>query len=105
MSVREHRLPVNPSERAVELVRRSSPSPDTPPLPALPADMVRAISDSERSRAILYAQLDDATDRCYQLAEAIETSGVVIDVIDPDEEDSLVQSLDGVIDAATAYGH
>lgn len=105
MSEREHRLPVNPVDRAAALVRRSAPSPDAPALPPLPTDISRAVADSERERAILYAQFDDATDRCYQLADAIESSGVVIDVIDPDDEDSLVTSLDDVRTAATAYGH
>mgnify|MGYP001564626304 CR=1 FL=1 len=99
------RLPTNPTARVAALVRRSAPSPKAPTLPNLPPDIIASIHEADRRRAALYAQFEDATDRCLALAEAIEASGVVIDVIDPGEEDSLVISLDGVLDAATAYGH
>jgi hypothetical protein len=104
-SVRDKPLPTAPIARAAELIRRSAPSPDAPSMHKLPPDVARAVADADRERAILYAQFDDASDRCYQLAAAIEASGVVVDVIDPEEDDSLVTSLDGLADAATAYGH
>lgn len=98
----QHRLPTDPYERTIALVRMSAPSPDAP-LTGLPSDLDRMVREGDRDRAVLYASMDDISDRCRRLADEIESSGVVVDVIDPDDDCSLVTSLDGVHIAVENY--
>lgn len=94
------RLPADGLARSLELVRRSAPSPSAPPT-NLPPDLDQTVRQRESGRAVLYAQLDDLSDRCDRLAIDIETSGVVLDVME-DDDDSLVSSIDGLAQAAAA---
>lgn len=90
---RRQPLPVEPRERTLELVRRSEASPTAPPT-GLPDELDEMVRAGERRRALLYAQFDDACDRCDRLTDIIDNTGIVITVIDPEDEDSLVQSVD-----------
>lgn len=94
MKSRPTRLPEEPRARTLELVRRSVASSDAPPT-GLPPDLDQIVRKGERDRAVTYAAMDDLSDRCEALCEEIESSGVVVDVIDQ-EEDSLVESLDNL---------
>ncbi len=88
-------LPRNPYERALELVRRSAPS-TTYELasPLVPDDARQELRKAANLRAEQYASMDDLSDECHYLAEEISSSGVVIDVINEEDDNSLVTSID-----------
>lgn len=89
------RLPSDPHDRLVAAVRRSLPSPDAPDDYAdLPDKAVRLRQEARNERAVMYAGMEDLTDRCLATADAIVSSGVVLDIVSSDEDDSLVQSID-----------
>jgi hypothetical protein len=90
------RLPDEPRARTLELVRRSAASSAAPPT-NLPPDLDQMVREAERDRAVTYAAMDDLTDRCQTLAEDISSSGIVVDILD-EEDDSLVISLDDLAD-------
>lgn len=87
-----HRLPRDPHERAAELVRRAAPDPSLPHL-ELPEDVTRMRRESANMRASMYAQLEDSSDDLIRLAEVLDNSGVVIDMMDADDDDSLVVAI------------
>lgn len=93
MATSKRRLPTDPRARSIEMVRRSAASPLAPPT-GLPPDLDQVVRQCERDRSVIYAQLEDVLDRASRLADDIEQSGIVVDVVDFDDEDSLVQSVD-----------
>jgi hypothetical protein len=94
----KRRLPTDPRERSIELVRRSASSPQVPPT-GLPPDLDEMVRKGERERAVLYARVDDVLDRCDRLAESISSSGIVVDLIDGGDDNSLAHSIEGLHDA------
>jgi len=89
------KLPTDPHTRSQELVRRSLPAPDAPALDMSPEAASR-LRECRNTRALLYASMEDLSDRIGHLAEEVEASGVVVDVINPDDEDSLVTAIDAL---------
>lgn len=97
-------LPSDPHERALALVARSSPNPDRPRGILSPA-IERQLEQADRDRAVMYASMEDITDRLHQLANEIDRSSegvfdcVNFDVGD-DGGDAVVVHIDEVQRAA-----
>lgn len=93
------RLPADPHDRLVEAVRRSLPNPTVPDDCAdYPEHAARKRAEARNDRALMYASMEDITDRCLQAADNVTSSGVVLDINDPADDDSLVQSIDAIED-------
>ena len=85
------RLPVDPHDRAVALVRDSMPKRDYRDFPEPVAEVLRKRANTG---AMYYAALEEVTDRAARLAEDIDSSdGVVVDVSDDADARSLRHHL------------
>lgn len=87
------RLPTNPFLRISEAVRRSLPSARVAAVD-LPVPAIHQVCEARNRRAVMYAEMEDVADRFRRQAEAAEASGIVLDVVGDDDEDSLVTSID-----------
>lgn len=96
-------LPKDPALRAEALVQRSLPDPDQAPPGAVSPAVYRETTTARNLRAATYAGMEDLADQCRQMAEDIDASGIVVDLIDPDDEDSLVRSMVDLEDSLDDY--
>lgn len=87
------RLPADEIERTDTLVRRSQASGRAPVPPCLPREAVEALADTRSVRAAQWSSMEDHTDRLRTVAEGFEAEGVVIDIVDDEDADSLVRHM------------
>lgn len=90
------RLPKDPIERAAALVSMSLPGTRTS-LPAyVPPEVAEMVLQARNERAEMYSSAEDLGDRYRTLSEEINERGVVLHIVDPDDEDSLVHHMDKI---------
>ena len=90
------RLPKDPIERASALLTRSLPGVRTALPSIVPPEVSELILQARNDRAPMYAEAEDLADRYRTLSEEINERGVVLFVIDPDDETSLVHHMDKI---------
>lgn len=89
------RLSKDPLDRANELLTRSLPGIRL--LPAtMPPRVAELVLEARIVRAQTYSEMEDYSDRCRSLAEDMERMGVVIHLVDSEDEDSLVTHMERV---------
>lgn len=89
----KERLPKDPLERTSALLSRSLPGTRTLMPAQLPAEVTEILMECRNERAVMYAEAEDLSDRYRTLSEEIDERGVVLHVIDEEDESSLVQHL------------
>lgn len=87
------RLPDDAIDRAAEMVRRSQPSGRAPIPASLPPEAVVSLSSARSRRAVIYSSMEDMIDRTHAIAEELETQGVVIDIMNDADAESLVNHM------------
>jgi len=93
------RLPIDSHRRAMALVKDSMPRRD---YRNFPEEAARTMRNSAAARALSYAALEDVSDECVRMAEAIEFSdGVVVDLSNDADARSVRVRLQLVEDALT----
>lgn len=90
------RLPKDPLERAAALVSSSLPGTRVM-LPAfVPPEVSELVLQARNERAEMYSSAEDLGDRYRTLSEEINERGVVLHLVDPEDEDSLVHHMDKI---------
>lgn len=87
------RLPKDPIDRTMSLLRNSLPRARKP-LPRMPPEAVADVMEARNLRAETYASMEDMTDQCRSLAETFDETGIVVDLVAPEDDDSLVHHID-----------
>jgi hypothetical protein len=87
------RLPRNAIERTELLVARSQPSPRAPIPTCVTAEASQDIRESRSTRAVMFASMEDHSDRVRALSEEMDAAGVVLDLVDAEDESSLVRHM------------
>lgn len=88
------RLPSNPIDRAAALLTNSLPGTRMSLPGALPADAAELVMEARNHRAQMYASMEDLSDRLRQVAEQMDRTGVVLHLVDEEDESSLVEHME-----------
>lgn len=87
------KLPKDPGERVEVLMNHSMPGTRAWLPACLPDDAAEAIMAGRAARAVMYATAEDLNDRVRELGDNMRDLGVVMHLVDEEDETSWVKHM------------